>query len=645
MSSQRFEPLLFITAIACFGLGVIVAGLPLPREAVIAVGAGLLIVGVGAIAWFVRRTLGAAKRLVEGVELLRVGNLDHRIEADGLPVLSAALNDYATETQRKLALNDDIIHAANAAVEQEKQRLTQLLAQIAEGVIVCNADGRILLYNERAQQLLANPKTSHSQVGLNRSLDDVFDHHIADHILTETAQPDRSTPISLIATPEQRVVRVRAAAVRNGIGAVQGSILTLSDVARASAVADEQRALYDQLQGALRSSLGGIRAAIETLDDFPDMPQADSAALRTVIVEESARLSEQLATVETAAARIRADHRNADDLPVRDLLAAVQRAVPIAEIGACEAFWLHVDGFATIRMLTEAVERLGDCRLGAVQHRQWGAVELGAQESNRVAEVARELERFATRYGGTAWVADGVIRLLLPLANEPEERVAARFGRIPALYDFDLFDPVTGEQGEQPLHRLTYTVFDTETTGLDPTVDEIVQIAGIRIVNNHLLLTESYEQLVNPQRAIPATATAFHGITIDDVRGAPLIGEVLGEFARFSAETVLVGHNIAFDLRMLAVKETATGICFDQPALDTLLLASILYPDRNDYSLEALAALFNLPVTDRHTATGDTLLTAQIFLNLIPLLASRGIHTLDEALAASQKSYLASLKY
>jgi DNA polymerase III subunit epsilon len=120
---------------------------------------------------------------------------------------------------------------------------------------------------------------------------------------------------------------------------------------------------------------------------------------------------------------------------------------------------------------------------------------------------------------------------------------------------------------------------------------------------------------------------------------------VLPDFHRFCEETVLVGHNAAFDMRFLELKEATTGIRFDQPVLDTLLLSAVVHPSLEDHRLEAIAERLGIRVIGRHTALGDALLTGEILLKLIPLLAQSGIDTLKQARDASQRTYHARLRY
>jgi len=129
------------------------------------------------------------------------------------------------------------------------------------------------------------------------------------------------------------------------------------------------------------------------------------------------------------------------------------------------------------------------------------------------------------------------------------------------------------------------------------------------------------------------------------VRDAPAIGPVLRQFKVFAADSVLVAHNAAFDMRFLELKEASTGTRFDQPVLDTLLLAAVALPEQPTHGLTALAQHLGVPVADRHHALSDALMTGEIFLKLLPLLAEQGITTLQQALDASKETYYARLAY
>ena len=286
-----------------------------------------------------------------------------------------------------------------------------------------------------------------------------------------------------------------------------------------------------------------------------------------------------------------------------------------------------------------------------------GSIPNGAQSGTQ--SSALTVRDVVQRHGGEFWFErdrvrrQAFFRFLLPLAPTAaaQQRMDDAFIRSesrPEYYDFDLFAATESSRAldERRLVELAYTVFDTETTGLDPSGgDEIIQIGATRLVNGKLLKSECFEQLVNPLRIIPQASIPIHGITQDMVAGKPTLDEVLPAFHAYAQDTVLVAHNAAFDMRFLQLKEAQTGQRFDQPVLDTLLLSALLHPHQESHRLEALAERFDVTVIGRHTALGDAMVTAEVFQKMIPLLADKGIHTLGQAREAAQQTYHARLKY
>jgi DNA polymerase-3 subunit epsilon len=266
------------------------------------------------------------------------------------------------------------------------------------------------------------------------------------------------------------------------------------------------------------------------------------------------------------------------------------------------------------------------------------------------------LKEIVARHDGEIWYQihkaahREFFRIALPVARPQESAWNAPAGieSRPEFYDFDLFNQPgqSSELDQRTLASLSYTVFDTETTGLRPSDgDEIVSIGAVRIVNGRLLDHEVFEQLIDPGRAMSPEASRITGIGSEMLAGQPPIGRVLPAFGRFCEDTVLVAHNAAFDLRFLRLKEEATGVRFTQPVLDTLLLSAVLHPNLDAHKLEAIADRMGVNPIGRHTALGDAIMTAEIFLRMVPLLADKGIRTLGQAREASQKTLLARVEY
>lgn len=129
------------------------------------------------------------------------------------------------------------------------------------------------------------------------------------------------------------------------------------------------------------------------------------------------------------------------------------------------------------------------------------------------------------------------------------------------------------------------------------------------------------------------------------MRGKPNIDLVLPAFHEFCADTVLIAHNAAFDMRFLQLKEKQTGVRFTQPVLDTLLLSAVVHPNQESHRLDDILGRLGIEIESRHNALKDALATAEVFLKLVPLLESIGIVTVRQALEASEKTYFARVKY
>lgn len=684
--------------LACATLTVLVwSGLsPAQREALGDALAGqtatLVLGGVMAVAGLVvllgyalGRYPATASRLAADTRILLGANIDHRLDQSGpaeLRELAAAVNDLAERcrvAEREVAREVGI---ARADVEHERNRLAALMADLDVAVLVCSLGGRILLYNAAARSLLADDPA----LGLGRSVFGIVDWGLVTHALDRVRDGAAQSPVSTELRGGQ-LLRVRLTPVRDPWGEIGGFVLVLDDMTSRHQASGQRDALLQELIETTRASLASIRAAAEAVLDYPDIDPQERSAFVEIVRDESQRLGGQVEEwVADSGAPLGADWL-LTEIRGEDLLTVLRREVeredevPASVEPGADALWVRVDSHALARAAVRLVARLRDeCsvrdlrlsltptgpagRHGGLDVHWTGrgpdtALFNAWLEEPMTGGPAGTIQEVVQWHDGEIWCSqspDGssYVRFLLPLTEAVpglEASALPDIGSRPersdiSLYDFDLFDlpeESTDWQG-RPLRDLSFTVFDTETTGLDPAGgDEIVSVGAVHVVNGRLLRHEIFERLVDPRRSVPGPSVAVHGITAEMLRGQPTLDVVLPAFARFAQDTVLVGHNVGFDMSFLRLKEAQTGVRLSQPVLDTLLLDAALHPDHERHSLEAIAARLGVGVVGRHTALGDSMVTGEVFVRLLTLLQERGIRTLGEALDAARATYQARL--
>ncbi|MCX7568697.1 ATP-dependent DNA helicase DinG [Tumebacillus sp. DT12] len=181
----------------------------------------------------------------------------------------------------------------------------------------------------------------------------------------------------------------------------------------------------------------------------------------------------------------------------------------------------------------------------------------------------------------------------------------------------------------------TYVVFDLETTGLQPTTDRIIEIGAVRVENGQI--TDTFQSLIDPGVPLPPLIKDLTGLTDEQLKEAPVIDDVIGEFLRFIGDSVLVAHNAEFDLRFLnEALEEGGYLAFAGEVIDTLSLAQILWPRQASYALEALTRHHGIVHDSAHRAMHDATATAEVLKLLLakaeemPFLILQQIHALTE---------------
>ena len=677
--------------------------------------------GIGVVRTLFRQYVQGLLRMSENLRLMLGANRGFRVQPEGPPEvqsLALAMNELASQRDELMCDVEAQIGRAKESVELEKNRLATLMSELTQSVVVCNLDGRVLLYNNRARTqfraLSDAPGVAGGGelIGLGRSIYGVFERNLIAHALDTiqqrlrrgVAQPQANfvtttragqllrvqmAPVLSVAPVAEKAAAGEGEAAEVASAAapertVTGFILMLDNITRNFETESRRDQLLHNLTEGNRASLANVRAAADMLE-FEDLTDDMRKRFRKVVRDEVQAMSQRLDHTANEFADSLKARWQLEEMLGADLIAAVQRRIE-ARIGlptkleeVDESLWLKVDSFSLMQAITYLASRLSDeFEVREVRFRLSAAGRLvhldliwSGQAMSTETVMSWELEPMKVedesspltvrdvidRHDGEMWLEREKVRhraffrILLPAATPQEQAEPDTYLRgesRPEYYDFDLFAWSEKSHGleDRLLSELTFTVFDTETTGLNPSQgDEIIQIGATRIVNGKLLRSESFEQLVDPQRPLAPESAKIHGITSEMLRGQPTIDKVLPAFHAFAADTVLIAHNAAFDMRFLQLKEEETGLRFDHPVLDTLLLSAVIHPNQESHRLEAIAERLGLTIVGRHTALGDAIVTAEVFLKLVPLLADKGIRTLREAREAAEQSYYARIKY
>lgn len=618
--------------------------------------------------------------LVRGIQTVIHANPDHRIEVHDFHQLGG-LPQAVSELVRHLAIAknnvNETVAKATARVEEERSKLGVVLQDLHEGVIVCNRNHRILLYNRGAVELLHIG----GDIGLDRSVFDFMGRQPILHALgrlTNRLKEGRyrigtdSAAVNFVGSTidGRHTLEGQMSLIVESDDAPTGYVISFADkTEELAALGLRDRLLREATEG-LRAPVANLRAAAEILGGATALSEQEQIDFKNVLLRESTFVSDRLETLSAQYRDVITGHWPMSDFYSSNIFHAIadrlkeQHAIEATLTGIPQ--WLHGDSYTLVELLDRiavrvaghaGVDRVDLEAVASDKHVYldviWEGAPIAAADlhgwmDDRIEDtlggltVKDVLDRHKTDIWSLAERGERArLRLPLPPAQRSFEAHAGRASPSrPEFYDFELLKRTEslGERGKQSLRALNYVVFDTETTGLEPSGgDEIVAIAGVRIVNGRILTGESFERLVDPKRPIPKESMRIHGISDDMVRDKPPIQVVLPQFRDFVGDAVLVAHNAAFDLKFITLKEAECGLRFEMPVLDTLLLSVFVHDHTTRHSLDAAAERLGITLQGRHTALGDALVTAGVFLKMIDLLEARGITTLDEALAASQQ--------
>lgn len=159
-----------------------------------------------------------------------------------------------------------------------------------------------------------------------------------------------------------------------------------------------------------------------------------------------------------------------------------------------------------------------------------------------------------------------------------------------------------------------YVVIDLETTGLNPEFDEIIEVAGIRVIDDQVV--NEFSSLVKPKLKIPNFVEELTGITNELVQNAPPIEVVLPKFVDFIGNSTLVAYNAHFDINFiydnyLEIRNSE----FRNNFVDVLRVSRRLYPELNNHRLITVAKHLNINYGNSHRAKEDSIVCNEVFLS------------------------------
>jgi DNA polymerase-3 subunit epsilon len=664
----------------------------------------ILFTGVGfAVDWVYWMYILPMHRIAEETGIIHGVNPAHRIRLKGsadVVRLADAINAAADRFEELHHSVEERIAEARARIEEEKNILSVVLAELPEGVVICTAQGQITLYNQRAQKLLEAPDDPRSPadpgpvgglIGLGRSVFGVVDKPLITYALKDIPEKLRSgqhdlTSSFMMVARNSRLLQVVTVPILSPLRELSGLVLILTDFTVQMESFRRVDALFHSLSVGLRSAIASVRSAVEVIQEYPDLPASKRDEFQRIIHREAlsaGAVMDRLAAEYTGSI---CPPVSLSQMRLRDFLEAVrikadaQAGLMLSGEPAEDHLWISVDSYSLTLATVFILQRIG-MALGIATFRWaldrkenhlgldfiWTGTSLRLEVLRRWEQqpvaVANEsvnatLKEVLARHRAELWshacdnTSEACVRILLEAAEPalptyPRRQTVLATAR-PVYYDFDLFNQPgqAPELDDRLLAELAYTVFDTETTGLEIREgDEMVALAAVRIVNGRLLESECFEQLVKPECILRHDSIRIHGIQPEMLEGQPDVRQALQLFQRFAEGTILVAHNAAFDMRLLQLQEKRTGIRFGNPVLDTMLLSAVVHPAHRRHDLATIAERLGITIMGRHTALGDAIGTAEIYLKLLPLLAEMGIRTLKQAREASRKTYHARLKY
>ncbi|MDP3283762.1 MAG: PAS domain-containing protein, partial [Desulfobacterales bacterium] len=249
-----------------------------------------------------------AKQLTGETHIINSVNPSHRIRMEGsseIIRLAEAINEGAERYENLQRNVDEMIHFARTESEKERNILAAVMSELSEGILICNSDGQIILYNKKAKQLLeggSNGKlernVQNGLVGIGRSVFGIIEKKLLVHALDEIAaglkEENKNVSSFITVSKEDKLLRAEAVPVLNHLKQFTGFILILEDITEKLEKESRFDSLLLSFTRGVRASIAGIRSAIEIVLEYPDIKKERLDEFTRIIHQESITLGNMI---------------------------------------------------------------------------------------------------------------------------------------------------------------------------------------------------------------------------------------------------------------------------------------------------------------------------------------------------------------
>jgi CBS domain-containing protein len=477
-------------------------------------------------------------QLAKEIDAITSVNPSHRLIAkdiSGLEPLVQAVNRLADRHEQLNAMIRKTIRPdAGAAAEEEKNILAAIISELPQGVLVCNADGQILLINRLAINLLDNHDevianiASDEQTALGQSISTLIDKHLIEHALDEINERlkrkiSNITSHFVIDGKKNHIIGAEARPILNRLGQFSGFVLLLKDITRQREADNRMDDLLHELTKNARSPLASIRAAGEAMLEYPDIDSESLQQFKEIIHQESITLSNILSKMAADYSVILQKQRSLVPMTVNDLVDTIRRrakdklGIVVDSEKPSAKMWVHVDSYSMIVAILFVLNQLKNesdrwqygCKLGKDKkfiHLDfvWSGQPIrgnvlkrmqeqhlifeGGKSPLRLDEVLDHHEAAVLSFGCEGSPDQACFRFILPAQKGEVSDISSTITIMPETHA-ELFNPeLMSQSGQNPeldnrlLTELTYTVLIrsiTEANGIEQLMDKHNQLPGL----------------------------------------------------------------------------------------------------------------------------------------------------------------------